>query len=146
MPRRGLGGILAVAWKVTAGHTSVLWPLLGFGVIGAAAVTLQAVGVSVPALTPEPVERVALVPTPAPARDALADIVADSAIDAQLRAVDSLEPDAAGDARLKAPARAPRHEHVPILQPTFPLDLNGASAFELEAVPGIGPVLSERIV
>ena len=43
-------------------------------------------------------------------------------------------------------SRAPKHQALPLSEPSPPLDLNRASLGDLMRLPGIGPVLARRIL
>jgi DNA uptake protein ComE-like DNA-binding protein len=75
-----------------------------------------------------------------------------TSIDLQIDAVDSARPRGGGRSRSKSrpanPQPVTRHPQPEVRQPEVrqPVDLDTASADEIEKLPGIGPALAKRIV
>jgi competence protein ComEA len=51
-----------------------------------------------------------------------------------------------GDERSARGPRAPKRRPAPAEEPSAPLDLNHASLADLTRLPGVGPVLAQRIL
>ena len=67
----------------------------------------------------------------------------------RVESLESAKPEAIKPEAAKRQARDRPPSPVPVLRlptPRTPLDMNRASAVELERLPGVGPVLAERIV